>query len=709
MVGYKRLLSAMSSRGVKDNKVNKSPNNSYPIDSNNEITPEAVVSSSLQMVYKRERPEHVATGLGEQHYSTSAPPSSTSDTSAIPSSTSSATHATTLKKPYRFDSVKQKTIDPYTPPSTADATMVESEATRAFSMLPSSKPTIGSLTPPATVRSESSMSANERVEAVAKTSMNIHAADIAHTTINAQSSVTNTTDFTTSVDVQSDASEEVDNNLGAHNAELETALAGMRAAEKLLSQRHAAIKPQANTGKRMKPLDIINKMANQRASSAPVHVPSNVSAFVQPKAQSTTANEAIQALQRRQAMKDLVFFAANGCPSNVAIIEQINAHLRLQQRHSAGEIPDVTFNVHGVSILASQMPLGSVERLWIVRYNAMINNVKLVERRLLNEEDHELIVAQLLPHERAHILKPEYFEVYMDSLGEEGIFTRAEAKTIANIGVTLEEFDKGAHYIHTPGSKYKDRNANAVSIFDIPRPPMRTISSNTTRYTEPETQQDLYPYLRILVEAAVYKQKFWKGYFFPNARSKLNEFFQAYQLTQEGWLLPPNLTDYKRLWSDRETRLLQRGQYVCNLLAQYEASQITDYGIIRAIRATFVGIPAQPSWCAEDLEKFLYHRIIDSGLAISKIPEVLLLHPDNDKFVASPPARHHVREALEVRMRVFEAEEAARLKEIHQSQSTFDEAKKKGMSRWARVKAGWKRRFGKKAAVTPFNPFDPLH
>jgi len=740
MVVYKNLLSAISSHCVNVNKVNNKIHNSNNhaigvntkgiIDSHSNIMQDSTFSINPQIIHKRKRPAHLVTGLqkvsSKPHHGKGTLMTSTPIADAVASSLSSAILGPVLNKPYRFESTMQKVSTVYTsndiantraqntpystPPSTADATMAEYKATGVLGMLPLNNLPTSHMTPPTSAHPESSKSANEPVEAGGVHLPNMYAVDAAHDTTNTRHLATNPVVVTRCVGPHPMMSETVDNNLGAQNDELGAAMAAMRAAEKLLSQRHAAIKPQAaNTSKRMKPLGIISKKAGQRASSAPAQVSSNTPVPVQRGTQLDTANEAIQALKRRQAVKDLAFFAADGCPTSVAIIGQMTAHLQLQDLHTAGEIPDVTFKVNGVNICTSQMLKGSIERNWVVRYNIMISNIKLVERRLLNFEDHELILAQLFPQERPHILKPEHFEIYMDSLGEEGIFTKAQAKGIADIGVTTEEFDKGAYYTLPSGSKYKDRNANAISIFDIPRPAIRTISSNSTRPAKPQTQKNLYPYLRILVEAAAYNQNFWKGYYFPNARSKLNDFYQAYKLTQEGWLLPPNLTEYKRSWSYRETRLLQRGQYICELLAQYEADQLIDFGIVRAIRATYVGIPAQPSWCAEDLESFLYHRVTDSGLVVSKIPEILLLHPENDAVVANPPLRQRVIEALEARMRLFEAEEAARLSEIHRSQSTFKETRKMRMTRWERMVAGWKKVFGKKLVIPPFNPYDPLH
>jgi hypothetical protein len=484
-------------------------------------------------------------------------------------------------------------------------------------------------------------------------------------------------------------------------------MAAMRDAQRLLDQRHAAIKPQANTKKHVKPLEIVAKKKSPGDGLDIARLPSNLSPHSHRRTHSRTANQAIEALQRRKAIKDLAFFAADGCPTNIDIMDRINAHFDLKARHTDNEITDTTFNVNGVSIRASQMPRGSVERNWITRYNAVVNNAELVERRLMNGEDHEMIVAQLFPENRKHILKPQHFEIFMAGLGEEGILTKAEAKSIANVAVTYDEFDRGIHYVGNSVNKYAHRrNPTEAAIFDIPRQASRGVASFSPR---PANQHELYHYLRILVEAAVYEQKFWKGYFFLDARHKLNSFWEAHKISQEGWLLPPNLTEYKRDWTHREVRLLQRGQLICDLLKQHEANEVTDFGIIRSIRATYVGIPAQPSWCAEDLESFLYHRVTDSGLAVSRIAEILVLHPEHDVASSNKLLLQHIVSGLRERAELFQKEEAARLKEIDRSYMTFEEAKRKGMTRWEKVKEGLKKVFGKKEVVAPFDPFAPEH
>ncbi|CAN9201848.1 unnamed protein product [Alternaria alternata] len=711
MANFKTFLSAKSSRRSHDNDLAENDHSSGM--KSNTSTNRS--NSAPKMRHKRDDSTRLMAGVqkvfGYHRRNNSVPPSSDFYIPSMTSMPTPATCSSTSKRLYRFQSPKQKTYATSTPlsPSTANNT------TMLSNMVPSSTPPTSPFTSPTSAHSETSIPNEKHVSVTSVTSLT---KSVTYPGVKTQAEL----GFTTDIDTHADsrpisrttskpvAVESTHDSPDAYTDELEAALADRRAAEKLLAQRHAAIMPRANTSERLKPLGIVLKKKGPGDGHNVARLPSSLSPSTLRRTSLRTANQEIEALRQRKAIKDLTFFAADGCPTNIDIIDQINAHFHLQARHADGDIPDATFNVNGISIRASEMPKGSVERNWIIRYNAVVNNAELVERRLMNSEDHDVIVAQLFPEDRRHILKPEHFEIFMNGLGEEGILTKAQAKSIATVAVSLEEFEQGVRYVQCSKTKHAHRrNITAAAIFDIPRRASRGITSFPSRQTNGESQHELYYYLRILVEAAVYDQKFWKGYFFLNARNKFNDFYEAHKITQEGWLLPPNLTDYKREWTHREIRLLHRGQLICNLLKQYQAGEITDFGIVRAIRATFVGIPAQPSWCPEDLESFLYHRINESGLAISKVPEILALHPEHDTTFANYRLRQHVVNGLRERAEQFEKEEATRLKEIDKSYMTFEHAKRKGMTRWERMKEGLKKAFGKKQIVVPFDPFAPDH
>ncbi|KAL6703904.1 hypothetical protein ACN47E_008940 [Coniothyrium glycines] len=482
-----------------------------------------------------------------------------------------------------------------------------------------------------------------------------------------------------------------------HSAEVEAAMAGLRAAEILLEQRHTTIRavPQPNVGKKL-----VNK-SGEKGAEAGAHQPEQLRVtFSVPKV-SPTANDECEALRSRQLLRELVLSAVDGCPNAIKIVGRLNNHL------DSGNSSNLTLDFKGEHIHTKRFTAVDFDR--VARYNVVKDNAALVDRRLLSIEDSEDIYTQLFPEERDDILKPEYFEIFMAGLGEESIFTTQRAKEIARLGVSVEEFDKGVHFKgpKTNASNYKNNPAGVI-IFDMPKDVARPQSS---LFPRPVNNQSpgLYKELRILVEAAVYNQQHWKGYFFANARSKLADYHLAWETTQDGFLLPPHLSPYKRAWTYREIRLLQRGALLCNLLSRHESGDLTDFGILRAVRSTYVPIPAQPFFGLDDLESFLYHRILHSGLPLHMVPEILALHPEHDAAFGQPRTRALAMEALVHRALDFEEEETQRLSEIEASLQSFEMAVKAQMTAWQRVKSKAQKVFGRKKESVPFDPFAPEH
>jgi len=484
----------------------------------------------------------------------------------------------------------------------------------------------------------------------------------------------------------------------ATNNEYETAMAGLREAEKLLQQRHAVIKPQArrDTLTKNTPLEAFVKKTNKipspkdstaRTANLPRHLP--IPAYRQRKKEPDTAKEACDALLRRQLLRDLAYRALNGCDDAVAAFEELNAHHTLQARHT-DDVPDLILNFDGIHIRASQ--LGTVEHAWIARFNAVRKLEALVARKQLGMEDYEQILSQLFPNELKDLLDAEYFDIFVTGLGIEGILTVNEAKSITRLGVSREELEKGSRFTG-PSSSSNRYDAATLAIFDIP--------NNTHSFPPAAHSTDLYPYLRTLTEAAVYERKFHQGYFFANARSKLLSFHSAHFTSPT----PLHLLEYKRAWTFRETRLLRRGKLLIELLESFERGDLTDFGIVRAVRGTFVRLPGQGYWDVEELSTYLYHRVINCGLHFSCIPEILALHPEHDQAFACEQERRRIEKELRENAEAFEKEEEQRLKEIEMSVSTFASLLKKEMGRWARVKMGWRKLCGKKEVVEPFDPF----
>jgi hypothetical protein len=493
--------------------------------------------------------------------------------------------------------------------------------------------------------------------------------------------------------------------------EYNIAVEGLRDAEKILEQRHAAIKtkakPRPAPKKSKSPKAAIKKEIPTTTGSPRIAaLPSRLRTPSDRQHQyKGTAQEACDVLQRRQLIRELAYRAAFGCADAMGAFEELNAHYALKARHQHDtDIPDLILNFDGIHVSASQ--LRSVERNWISRYNATRKLNSLVERKQLGAEDCELIVEQLFPTKSREILNPEHFDIFMTGLGLEGIVTASEAKSITRLAVSVEEFEARARWTTTSQHRHAAQhthNLSTLAIFEIPNDGYRSGVSFSTY--PPAPRADLAHYLRILVEAAVYDQAFWKGYFFSNARSKLQSFYEAHRIQRQGLLTPPALTSYKRSWNYRETRLLQRGHLLCTLLSSFEYNTLTDFGLIRAIRGTFIPLPGQGYWDPDDLSTFLYHRVVSSGLAISSIPDIVALHPEHDSAFDNASAAARIKEELGEQAEAFRQEEEVRTREMEKSASTFEEMKMREMSRWGRMKVRWRKRFGKSVVVRPFDPF----
>tara|TARA_R110002003_G_scaffold283_1_gene18255 strand:- start:20100 stop:21914 length:1815 start_codon:yes stop_codon:yes gene_type:complete len=501
-------------------------------------------------------------------------------------------------------------------------------------------------------------------------------------------------------------------NTASNSEEYKSALAGLRNAERILQERHAAIEQRGRQGvtkKKCPPAELITAKNGSAMSEARIaSLPSQLSVpSYRQRQQAQTAEEACNALQCRKLLREMAYRAKDGCKNAVAAIEELNAHLVLQARHEDDKhIPDLILNFESTRIRASM--LRAVERTWISRFNATWKLQSLVARKHLGMEDYEVIVKQLFPGELKDLLKPEHYEIFATGLATESIITSGEAKSLVALGVSRDEFEQGERWtgasFHRHNGQYRHK-ASALINFDIPKQAHRNATPNCAR----RSQINLYPYLRVLAEAAVYNQKYWKGYFFANARSMLSSYYEANQLQSKGLSTPPSLTDYKRPWTYREVRLLRRGHLICTLLRSLDNGKLTDFGIIRAIRGSYVGIPGQGYWDAEELSSYLYHRIAGSGLAVSKVPEIIALHPEHDKDFANVRLRATITRELQESAVLFEREEEQRLSEIEMSITKFEWLRKKKMTRWERAKKSWQKWLCKESTVKPFDPFAEEH
>ncbi|KAF2628591.1 hypothetical protein BU25DRAFT_448025 [Macroventuria anomochaeta] len=203
------------------------------------------------------------------------------------------------------------------------------------------------------------------------------------------------------------------------------------------------------------------------------------------------------------------------------------------------------------------------------------------------------------------------------AFAEEAIISHEQAIHIAALRVTSDGLDARAYYTGPLRNHYsRRRDLSTLAFLQVPQQPRHSIGTFAVNPLRNQIN-DLFFHPRILAEAAVYDQKFWKGYFFANARSKIIRFHQAYTITQEGCL--------------------------------------------------FIAIAMQSYWPLEELESYIYHQVPDSGLSISQIPDILALHPENDFAFAEPQSRTAIVSAHQDRVQQFEEEEQERLGQIERS------------------------------------------
>lgn len=255
-----------------------------------------------------------------------------------------------------------------------------------------------------------------------------------------QSSTTTPTSAAPQDFVTSDV--EANNNNKEHTdtkIEYRIALEGLHNAEKLLEQRHAAIKVQrsAMTPKKTNSLGALIKKTNallhpqtggqiegaiqHAAPNSPLHaVTAQPTRAPLPsyrnRNQPETSNAACNAVHRRRLIKELVYRAIHGCDEALGAFEELNDHFFAKARGE--DVDDLGLNFEGVHVFASQ--LRAVEKTWLSRVNAMLKLQGLVERKYLGPEDFEQIQTQLFPNDKQDLLGDEYFEIFVKGLGSEG-------------------------------------------------------------------------------------------------------------------------------------------------------------------------------------------------------------------------------------------------------------------------------------------------
>lgn len=499
-------------------------------------------------------------------------------------------------------------------------------------------------------------------------------------------------------------------------------MAAYAKAEEILAARHATLQTKAEDGKGLKKhlgLKLKNITAKEAAKAKETHTagagpslprPEPAPRSTEVRRQPQTASDAMAMLERRERIMSITYGAVfYGCQDAYDKLERLNNHFCDRDSGLKPLNADIVIGFGDYHLRAND--LGFFEHTWIARYNYFRLFQRKLNSREISIDDYEFLVEQLFPADDAQLLDPEDFDIYLEPLVEEGIFDMDQFLLLRDLGVSQEEMDRTIHYTHPDVAPRVQARRNADNkYFRMPQRAMRTGSIDLPG--QPRRDDNLHQYLQLLVEAAVYKQTHYRGFYFGNAAAELGRFHQAYALSEKDKLLPPELTDYNRSWTYAESRLLERGQLLCNLLKQYQAGTITDFGVLRVVRATLVPLPGQPRFGRTYLEKMLYDRSVGAGMAIHQIPEILSLMREHDSVMSCPTVRQTMIADMQNTAVAFEAEEKIRLADIKADRRTFKKQLKKELGVWGRVKRKAKGVFGRKKAVVEaegFNPFSPEH
>ncbi|ORY01808.1 hypothetical protein BCR34DRAFT_618216 [Clohesyomyces aquaticus] len=340
----------------------------------------------------------------------------------------------------------------------------------------------------------------------------------------------------------------------------------------------------------------------------------------------------------------------------------VNLCLKLvDQARIAKEIPgyDPVYTCKKFSV-----PISDIRPIEWRRVNRAVEIFKLnslAERKVLHESDAELIILQLFPQEGRKVLRLACFEILLDTLVQSENLTHARAQRLFDLAPTLEEFLRLPNKTRPHAPLYALPEFEQLQMEFGPRSDEFSVSR--------------YKALVQLVEAAAYKRHDWEGIHYSDPVATLKQYYDAFEQNRQGLPVTEGILPYARDWTFAEQHVLRRGYLVTRL-----AEAINDFSLFKIIRGSLVGIPGQPINDLFDLQGTLYARAADSGLRISDIPKILILHPerDSDTLVIEKEAR--IYSGLLADSWRFEEEEQDRLADIERAKVGFRKHKRSEMA-----------------------------
>ncbi|KAF2785539.1 hypothetical protein K505DRAFT_369084 [Melanomma pulvis-pyrius CBS 109.77] len=274
--------------------------------------------------------------------------------------------------------------------------------------------------------------------------------------------------------------------------------------------------------------------------------------------------------------------------------------------------------------------------------------------------DAEEIISQLFPTSANEIMDGENFDLLIDNLAEEGVLTNGLARKIKQLRMSEEEFDAE----HTYTAPKRATRRRSPWFFNLPH-------HAGTQDGALETSRHYA--LRRLTEAAVYQRQEWKNVHYANAAGSLQSYYDAWVYTSQNLDVPFSLRSNNRDWTYAEERLLRRANAVLKLRDQWNKQALTDFSVLKAVRAALVPVHGQPGNDFEGLETFLYSRASEpeTGLTAAEIPQILILHPELDADFASSGEERLRLQGLLREAVAFEEAEVQRRAEIRRARRAY--------------------------------------
>ncbi|KAF1962151.1 hypothetical protein CC80DRAFT_542478 [Byssothecium circinans] len=387
----------------------------------------------------------------------------------------------------------------------------------------------------------------------------------------------------------------------------------------------ASGKPDHSTPKKIlspQPADNVTT-ANKRISKTPMPIQN-------PRTRPAGQSRVIV----RELMRNYAYYAVyHHCPTAWETVDRVQYLIDVEKLND-GAARDALVFFGDKSVFFSQ--LGEAAYDWTARVAAAALVQRLAEDRVVqfHSDDADLVKLQLLPQN-------------VNEIRNSGIW---------NLTVTVEEYKNGI----------------------LERVPKLTPAPFSTMFSALPLLKDM-PRLHALKELAhamAYEVNkvhggVWHDTWYPDPLTSFQDYYQAYKFTVNNPSKPllTGLRQYARVWDFVETRVLERGAIVLDLLERFNAGEINDFSMISVIRGSYFPMTLQPGFDKRShLSKDLYRQVLGSGISLKEIPGIVMLLPCYDsKFLHDTEKVRRVGEKVVNELQAFHTLEDQRQKAIEQA------------------------------------------